>query len=298
MGKTVSGQPLGFLLLDKPKGVTSFYLVRALRKVFNVKRIGYAGTLDPLATGLMIVAVGEATKLLNALEQTDKVYDVKIRMGATSETYDAEGPVHAYENAIIPQRVDVEKVIQQYFVGDQMQVPPRYSAVKIAGKHAYDLVRKGKEVTIPARKVHFYDVKVRSYEYPFLECSVHCSPGTYIRTLAHDLGQKLGCGAYVEELRRTSIGKHLVGDAMNLDTLTRENARGFLVSPEKFLSDWQQIDVTDRECRLLRSGGFAQNRWGMKSGPSLALYERETIGLVELCEDGRSVKFLRRFNLE
>lgn len=288
----------GFLLLDKSKGVTSFYLVRALRKIFGMKRIGYAGTLDPLATGLMIVAVGEATKLLHALEQTDKVYDVKVQMGATSETYDAEGPVHPLANPKIPKKSDVEKILLREFTGARMQIPPRYSAVKIGGKHAYDLVRRGKEVEIPAKKVHFFDVAIHSYDYPVLECSVHCSPGTYIRTFAHDLGEKLGCGAYVAELRRTSIGKHLVGDAIGLDVLTRENAPGFLRTPGEFLTDWQHIDVTDEECRLLRSGGFAQNRWSMKSGPALALYEGETIGLLELCEEGRSVKFLRRFNLE
>lgn len=288
----------GFLLLDKPKGVTSFYLVRALRKIFGMKRIGYAGTLDPLATGLMIVAVGEATKLLHALEQTDKVYDVKIQLGATSETYDAEGPIHSFEDPKVPVRSEIEAVIHKEFTGDRMQIPPRYSAVKIGGKHAYDLVRKGEQVDIPARKVHFFDVAIRSYDYPVLECSVHCSPGTYIRTFAHDLGEMLGCGAYVAELRRTSIGKHLVADAIGLDVLTRENAPGFLKSPGEFLTDWQHIDVTDVECRLLRSGGFVQNRWSMKSGPALALYEGETMGLLELCEQGRSVKFFRRFNLE
>lgn len=289
--------PLGFLLIDKPKEVGSFYVVRSLRKVFNMKRIGYAGTLDPLATGLMIVGVGEATKLLNILEQVDKVYDVVIEMGATSETYDAEGPIHPFENPRTPTKQDIEAVIEKDFSGEKMQIPPRYSAVKIAGKHAYDLVRKGREVNIPAKKVNFFTVKIHSFKYPELECSVHCGSGTYIRSFAHDLGQILGCGAYVKDLRRTKIGRHSIDDAVGLKTLTAENCRKFLLSPEKFLGDWQQCDLTMDEYKVLQNGGFIKNRWKMEAGPSLGIFDEGTVGLLELCEEGRSVKFAKKFIL-
>lgn len=288
---------LGFLLVDKPKEVTSFYIVKSLRKVLNMKRIGYAGTLDPLATGLMIVAVGEATKLLYALEQTDKVYKVKIRLGATSETYDAEGPLHPFEKFQIPSREDVGKIIADHFSGERTQIPPRYSAVKIAGKHAYDLVRKGKEVNIPAKKVIFHDIRILSYEYPVLECSVSCSPGTYIRSFAHDLGQLLGCGGYVEELRRVSIGRHSVEDAVELHKITPENFSKYVKSPESFLVDWQRCEVTSPELQLLQNGGFLENRWKVSGFPALALNEGKTYGLLESCEGGKSVKFAKKFNL-
>lgn len=288
---------LGFLLVDKPKGITSFFIVKALRRVLNMKRIGYAGTLDPLASGLMIVAVGEATKLLYALEQTDKVYDVKMKLGATSETYDAEGPVHPFENPREPRLTDIQKTLEEDFSGERMQIPPRYSAVKIAGKHAYDLVRKGKEVNIPAKRVVFYDIKMLSFEYPWLECSVHCSPGTYIRTFAHDLGQKLGCGGYVEELRRTAIGRHSVQDAVELEKLTSENYARYLQTPESFLTDWKHCDVTPEELQLLQNGGFLENRWKVPEVPALALYRGKTYGMLETCEEGKSVKFARKFNL-
>lgn len=288
---------LGFLLVDKPKEISSFYIVKSLRKVLNVKRIGYAGTLDPLATGLMIVAVGEATKLLYALEQRDKTYEVKIRLGATSETYDAEGPIHFFENPTEPGPAAVKKVLEENFSGERTQIPPRYSAVKIAGKHAYDLVRKGKEVNIPAKKVVFHDIRILSYKYPVLECSVHCSAGTYIRSFAHDLGQLLGCGGYVEELRRVSIGRHSVENAVELQKITPGNFSEYVKSPESFLVDWQHCDVTSEELQLLQNGGFLENRWKVSESPALALYEGKTYGLLESCEGGKSVKFAKKFNL-
>ncbi len=290
----------GFLLIDKPKEVSSFYVVRTLRKLLDMKRIGYAGTLDPLATGLMIVAVGEATKLLNALEQTDKVYDVVIRLGARSETYDAEGPVVMSDVSPEVPREVIEKVIRADFLGKRRQIPPRYSAVKIGGKHAYELVRKGKEVNIPAKDVEFFDVQVRSFEYPLLECSVHCSAGTYIRSFASDLGEKLGCGAYVAELRRTKIGEHLLADAVALDKLTPQNCREHIVPPEKFLKDWRQCEVDAKEYGLLCHGGFIPNRWKEKLrdvSSALAVFEGKTVGLLEPCEEGRSLKFAKKFNL-
>ncbi len=288
---------LGFLLVDKPKEVSSFYIVKRLRKVLNMKRIGYAGTLDPLATGLMIVAVGEATKLLNALEQSDKIYDVKIRLGATSETYDAEGPVHPFDHPAEPGPADVKKVLEEHFSGERQQIPPRYSAVKIAGKHAYDLVRKGKEVNIPAKRVIFHDIRILSYQYPVLECSVSCGAGTYIRSFAHDLGQLLGCGGYVEELRRTSIGQHSVSDAVELQKVTPENFPEYLRPPEVFLTDWMQCDVAPQELLILQNGGFLENRWKVANSPALALYGGKTYGLLESCEGGKSVKFAKKFNL-
>jgi len=301
-------QPLGFFLIDKPKHITSFFVVKTLRKVLQMKRIGYAGTLDPLATGLMIVAVGEATKLLFDLEHSDKIYDVVITLGAVSETYDAEGPIH---ETVIPadqeegaqnrfekiSREQIEKIIQENFSGERMQVPPRYSAIKIGGKHAYDLVRKGKEVVLNAKKVNFLDVQVRSFQYPMLECSVHCSAGTYIRSFAHDLGQILGCGAYVQELKRVEIGPHSLEDAVALNTLVPENYERFLQSPEKFLADWQRCDLTEKEYAFLKHGGFVANRWQFDRNQILGMFEGKTVGLLELCEENRSIKFAKKFIL-
>ena len=294
----------GFFLIDKPKGAGSFFVVKSLRKVLDMKRIGYAGTLDPLATGLMIVAAGEATKLLYALEQTDKVYDVVVEFGATSETYDSEGPIHPFQLPKIPRMEDIQKVLDEQFAGERTQIPPRYSAVKIAGKHAYDLVRKGHDVTIPAKKVVFFDVQILKYEFPALECSVHCSAGTYIRSFAHDLGQILGCGAYVRELRRVSIGPHKIENAVGLGDITTENFGKFLQPPEKFLSDWRQSELTNPEYDVLANGGFVRNRWGGDGGelttplaPALALLQGKTVGLLESCEGGKSIKFAKKFVL-
>lgn len=285
----------GFLLIDKPHGAVSFDVVRRLRKILKVRRMGYAGTLDPLASGLMLVAVGEATKILNALEGMDKVYDVKIRFGAVSETYDAEGPIEEFPNARAPSSADLGKVLQSDFNGEQKQIPPRYSAVKIDGKRAYDLVRKGHEVTMPTKKIIFHNVSVRSFEYPVLDCTVHCGSGTYIRSFAHDLGQKLDCGGYVEELRRTKIGKHSIEDAVPLDKLTSQNSQDFLQSPQEFLSDWQQCELSHEEDVFLGRGGFLKNRWNLKLNLALAMNEGMNVGLLEPCEGGASVKFAKKF---
>jgi tRNA pseudouridine55 synthase len=299
--------PFGFLLVDKPRETASFDVVRILRRILRMKRIGYAGTLDPLATGLMIVAAGEATKLLHDLEQTHKMYEVEIRLGAVSETFDAEGPVHAAEPGIAeaangsgsqtPSREDIVAVIQENFIGERMQIPPRYSAVKIGGKHAYELVRKGKDVQLQAKKVVFYDIRILDFNYPVLRCAVHCSSGTYIRSLAHDLGQKLGCGGYVANLRRTKIGSFGIEDAIPLGEITADNFAEFLLSPEKFLSDWPQCKLSLPEYEFLGQGGFLPNGKNIGDGPCLAIFQERTVGLLELCEGGKSIKFAKKFNL-
>jgi tRNA pseudouridine55 synthase len=289
--------PFGFLLVDKPRETASFDVVRILRRILRMKRIGYAGTLDPLATGLMIVAAGEATKLLHDLEQTHKMYEVEIRLGAVSETFDAEGPVHPFDDPKIPQRSQIEEVLHRDFFGERMQIPPRYSAVKIGGKHAYELVRKGKDVQLQAKKVVFYDIRILDFNYPVLRCAVHCSSGTYIRSLAHDLGQKLGCGGYVANLRRTKIGSFGIEDAIPLGEITADNFAEFLLSPEKFLSDWPQCKLSLPEYEFLGQGGFLPNGKNIGDGPCLAIFQERTVGLLELCEGGKSIKFAKKFNL-
>lgn len=288
----------GFLLVNKPKGMTSFFLVRSFRKLLNMRRIGYAGTLDPLASGLMIMAVGEATKLLHFLEQTEKKYEVEIRFGSVSETYDAEGPFHEVATAKPVLRDQIVQVLERDFLGERQQVPPKYSAVKIQGKHAYDLVRGGKDVQLKARTVTFYDVDVDAFEYPLLRCTVHCSAGTYIRSFAHDLGQILGCGAYVSDLKRVDVGEYSLQNAVDFSSLTPETIHGFLVPPEKFLSHWPGCELTDEEYAFLQHGGFVKNRWNVSEPQILALFQGHTVGLLETCEGGGMIKFAKKFNFD
>ena len=213
-------------MIDKPKGVPSFRCVSVLRRLTGIKRIGFAGTLDPLASGLMILAVGRgATKLLGEFSKLDKVYDVEIELGKVSNSYDSDGNITCIKNLdelLIMKNMNkksVQSLLEENFSGEREQVPPIFSAIHVEGKRAYDLARKNVEVKLKSRKVVFFSIEIISLELPFLTLRVHCGSGTYIRSLAHDLGQLLGCGGYVKELRRIKIGRLEVKNAVSLDSL-------------------------------------------------------------------------------
>ena len=210
--------PEGLWLIDKPYGMSSFGVVARMRRLTGIKKIGHAGTLDPLATGLMLVLVGkEFTRQADQLIKLDKSYDMGIALGFMSSTDDAEGELTAVSDKI-PSEADITTAIA-VLTGEILQKPPAYSAIKVGGQRAYKLARAGKPVDIPARSVTVYDWKVSSYIYPALTASCGVSSGTYIRSLAHDLGDSLGTGAYLTELRRTRVGEYSLDDAIPLETL-------------------------------------------------------------------------------
>ncbi|MCI0741709.1 MAG: tRNA pseudouridine(55) synthase TruB [Gemmataceae bacterium] len=196
----------GFLVIDKPAGVTSRRVVdRALRWFGRGTKMGHAGTLDPSATGVLVLCVGQATRLTEYVQQLEKVYRAEIRLGAVSDTDDADGKITPVEVASPPDRAKVETALSE-FVGVIKQVPPVYSANKIQGRRAYELARKGKEVELSPKSVVVHEIRILDYDYPRLDVEVRCGSGTYIRSLARDLGQRLGCGGLIQELRRTRIG--------------------------------------------------------------------------------------------
>jgi tRNA pseudouridine55 synthase len=292
----------GFLLIDKPEGITSFYCVKILRRLSGVRRIGFLGTLDPLATGLMIFALGEATKLISYLEGADKVYDVSIRLGAISDTYDARGGIEKMDHAQKPSRTVIAKLIEDEFIGPREQLPPAYSAIHVNGQRAYDLARKGQKVILKKRPVHFFEIKIRSYVWPVLKLNVHCGSGTYIRSLAHDLGQRLGCGGYVEKLRRVKIALHKIKDAISLDDLDVLELRKRLVLPQVFLDGWRQTELTESEYGILGNGGSIEKAETgadeIAAGgrmPILALYRGKCVGVLEVHRG--KLKFARKFNI-
>ncbi len=210
--------PEGLWLIDKPYGMSSFGVVARMRRLTGIKKIGHAGTLDPLATGLMLVLVGkEFTRQADQLIKLDKSYDMGIALGFMSSTDDAEGELTPVSDKI-PSEADITTAIA-VLTGEILQKPPAYSAIKVGGQRAYKLARAGKPVDIPARSVTVYDWKVSSYIYPALTASCGVSSGTYIRSLAHDLGDSLGTGAYLTELRRTRVGEYSLDDAIPLETL-------------------------------------------------------------------------------
>jgi len=212
----------GFILINKPSGPTSHDVIDKLRRITGIKKIGHAGTLDPFAHGLLIVAIGrEATREIDRFVKLDKEYVADLYLGATTDTYDREGKISYKVESKKLKVIDKNKIkkILKKFIGKQKQVPPMYSAKKIKGKKLYELARKGIEIQREAVEIMIYELEIRSYEWPRLKIKVKCSSGTYIRSLAYDVGEVLGCGAYLEELERTAIGKLKLSEAVSVKEL-------------------------------------------------------------------------------
>jgi tRNA pseudouridine55 synthase len=218
-------------LVDKPVDWTSFDVVAKIRNGIRHKpgysnnfrpKVGHAGTLDPFASGLMIVLVGDATKKQNSFMKLDKEYEAKMRLGWKSSTFDSEGEITEISDQAssfsIPDRTKVEEMMKN-FLGEIEQVPPVFSAIKINGERAYKKARRGEDFKIPARFVRINSIEVMSYEYPYLEFRVSCSSGTYIRSLAIDIAEALGTVGYLTDLRRTKVGQFDISQAQNIDNL-------------------------------------------------------------------------------
>ena len=210
----------GAILVDKPAGPTSHDVVDAIRRKFQIKKVGHCGTLDPNATGLLIIVLGRGTKLSERLMGDDKVYEGTIKFGETTDSYDCDGAI--LETKSVPP-LTLEKLNEEAakFIGDQMQMPPMVSAIKKNGVPLYKLARQGIEVEREARLIHIYNCRFTSYAEPLGQFRVACTKGTYIRSIAHDLGQKLGCGAHLTTLRRSASGKFDVADALPLDAILK-----------------------------------------------------------------------------
>ena len=211
----------GILLIDKPSGITSHDVVDRVRRTLHMKRIGHAGTLDPMATGLVIILVGKATKASQYLMGMDKTYEGTILLGKSTNTHDAEGVV-TQERPVPPlTEEDVVKLLKS-FEGDQYQTPPMFSAKKKEGVPLYKLARKGKEVEREARLIHIASFEVDEWRAPDqIDFTISCTKGTYVRTLANDIGEKLGCGAHLTALNRTDVEKFRIEDAVTLDELEK-----------------------------------------------------------------------------
>ena len=203
-------------LVDKPEGLTSSRVVERIKKRFNVKT-GHTGTLDPLATGLLVVLTGKFTKNASSFLKLDKAYEVEVVLGVETDTFDCEGTVLRRQDAQVT-REQLEKVMKE-FSGEIWQTPPPYSAKKIAGRKAYQLARKGISVDIPPNKVSIYSLELREFQFPYFTIACEVSSGFYVRSLAHDIGEKLGVGATVVHVRRTRVGPYRVEQAKRLEEI-------------------------------------------------------------------------------
>ncbi len=209
------------LLIDKQKGWTSADVVAVVKKTLHEKT-GHGGTLDPNATGLLIIGTGVDTKSLGVItKNTTKTYEAEVFLGETRDTEDIEGKITSKNDQIIP-TIDQVSIVIKSFTGEIEQIPPTFSAIKLHGKKAYELARKGIEQKMEPRKVTIYKIDLISYKYPVLKISCEVSSGTYIRSLARDIGEKLGTGAYLNELRRTRVGEYLVQKAISLSELQKQ----------------------------------------------------------------------------
>ncbi len=278
----------GVLVIDKPVGMTSHDVVQAIRLGTGIRRAGHTGTLDPRASGVLVILVGPAVRLSEYVSASDKRYQAVIRLGASTDTYDADGrftqqtsaPVNVTEHQF-------EETLKQ-FIGEIEQTPPPYSAVKVQGRRAYDMAREGEEVDLAPRKITVHHLEVLEWAPPEVVVDVHCSSGTYVRSLANDMGNALGCGGYLVGLRRTKSGRFSLRDATPLRKLQEAFRAGnwyqFLIPAAEALGDWPAIELDPDQVEAVKHGHripAAADATGMVRGVSMA---GELVALLELDE--------------
>jgi tRNA pseudouridine55 synthase len=236
----------GLLNLNKPVGVTSRAVVDRVSRLLRRVKVGHAGTLDPLAWGVLIVCVGPATRLIEYVQHMPKRYTTVVRLGARSDTNDADGTVVEAAGAVAPD-IDAVRAAVATQVGTILQKPPEYSALKVEGRRAYDLARAGKAVDLAPRPVTIHSIDVRAYEWPRLTLDVHCEGGTYIRAIARDVGEALGCGGLVEILARLRIGPFWIHDAIDPETLTTESLPRLLLPAAEAVTELPSVWLTAQQ---------------------------------------------------
>ena len=243
----------GIVIVDKPAGWTSQDVTAKLRGVFKTRRSGHGGTLDPMATGVLPVFVGRATRAVEFFEHAEKIYETVLRLGMTTDTEDITGTVLSEQDAFVTGEM-VEAVLAK-FRGEILQVPPMYSAIKVNGQKLYDLARKGKEVERQPRPVTIYELTLLGMDADGIHLRVHCSKGTYIRTLCKDIGQALGCGGCMASLRRVSAGAYTQQAAVPLDTLIKtEKPEQYLLPVDSMFSEYPAVTLSQKQELRCRNG--------------------------------------------
>ena len=246
----------GVLVIDKPVGLTSHDVVQIIRNGTRIRRAGHTGTLDPRASGVLVVLLGPAVRLSEYVSASDKRYQAIIRLGSSTDTYDSEGEVLSTSPVEISEEQFEETL--QTFIGTIEQVPPPYSAVKVKGRKAYEMAREGEEVDLEPRTIQVHSLELLEWAPPEAVVDVYCSSGTYVRSLAHDLGEKLGCGAHLIGLRRTKSGRFTLRDAVQLNKLREAFTDGswykYLIPAAEALTDWKAVELTDEQVDAIRHG--------------------------------------------
>ena len=293
----------GIINVYKEKGFTSFDVVAKLRGILKTKKIGHTGTLDPDAEGVLPVCIGRATKVCDILTDKDKVYEAVMLLGVETDTQDTSGevlkelPVKVSEDAV------KEAILS--FVGEYAQVPPMYSALKVNGKKLYELAREGKTVERKARNVQIFSIEILEMDLPRVRMSVHCSKGTYIRTLCHDVGQKLGCGGCMDKLLRTKVGVFELADTLKLaeiDALAREGlVEDRIISVDELFEDYTKVWMKQEFDVVVHNGNRVKKRMFEEKLSSnterLRVYDSkgEFIGIYEYSEERSDFKPVKMF---
>lgn len=278
----------GIMVVDKPVGPTSHQIVSIVRRGTGIRKVGHAGTLDPRATGVLVLCLGRATRLSEYLSTSEKRYLAVIRFGASTRTYDSEGDI-VHETGSAPKRKDIEEALSE-FRGEISQVPPPYSAIKVQGKRAYRLAREGKPPELDARKVIIHELKLVRYKQPDLSLEIECSAGTYIRSIAHDLGEMLSTGAHLAELKRLKAGPFTLDDAVPLPKLEVgfmvDKWERYVIPAADALPEFPVVNVSQKNLDLIRHGHripAEPSSSGMARGISS---EGELVAILEAVEDG------------
>jgi tRNA pseudouridine55 synthase len=276
----------GLLLIDKPAGPTSHDVISQLRRLSGIRRIGHAGTLDPLATGLLLVCIGRATRLLEYLLDQPKRYEASIHLGQSTDTFDAQGAVVA-ERPVIVTGFDIEEALDQ-FRGTIVQHVPPFSAVKQSGVPLYKLARRGIDVERPSREVTIYNLILASWQEPVLKLDITCSSGTYIRSLADDLGNTLGCGGHISALRRIEVGSFSLDRAVALEDLDSDNWFEFLLPPDKAVGHLPRVEFSAEMASKLQMGQRVPGAGAQPAGTPARAYEEGSRFLGIIVAAGQS----------
>lgn len=243
----------GVLNLNKPAGITSRDAVNVVQRMVKPAKVGHAGTLDPMATGVLLVCVGSATRLISILQQAPKTYVAEFRFGETSDTDDSTGTVELSPEAAVVERSDLQAELVA-FTGTIDQVPPAFSAVKIKGQRAYAKARRGEDVQLSSKQVDVYSIELLEYQWPVAQLEIRCGSGTYIRSIARDLGKQLGCGGLMSCLERTAIGEFDVQNAVLPDALTPENLPQQITDALQIVSHLPKYRCSDDDLLRLQTG--------------------------------------------
>ena len=278
----------GFLPINKPSGLTSRRAVDEVKKLAHPAKVGHTGTLDPLAEGVLVICVGPATRLATFVQQSKKSYVGTFRLGVTSETDDSESELNILGNAPQVSRQQIECLLPE-FTGKIMQIPPEYSAIKVKGKRAYQLARQGKEVHLEPREVHVHDLQLLEFDYPTFKLKVGCGAGTYIRSIGRDLGQRLGSGAAMTALTRTSVGNFSLEQCIELDAIKITPLKDIIVAPRRLFPDLPVAELQGGQVRRLIHGDFfTAEELQLPPGLNRVVALDENQRLLALLQSGRT----------